>query len=55
MKDAQEPFDADRAAARLIANFLRQLAVGDWSKKELRELADLVESGQRRVRFDPDF
>lgn len=49
------PTEADAATAKLVANFLRQLAGCDWSGAELRELADLVEAGQRRIVFDPDF
>ena len=26
-----------------------------WSKKELSELADAVEAGERKVFFDPDY
>lgn len=46
---------ANDDGAKLIANFLRQIAGSDWSRKELLELARVVASGERRVRFDPDF
>lgn len=49
------PTGADATTAKLVANFLRQLAGCDWRGAELRELADLVESGQRRIVHDPDF
>lgn len=39
------PTEADATTAKLVANFLRQLAGCDWSVAELRELADLVEAG----------
>lgn len=45
----------DQATAGLIANFLRQLSGTDWDGKDLAELASAVESGERKVRFDPDF
>lgn len=47
--------EVDATTAKLVANFLRQLAGCNWSGAELRELADLVEAGQRRIVFDPDF
>lgn len=53
--NGRAPVETDPATVKLVANFLRQLAGSDWSKKEPRELADLVETGQRRVSFDPDF
>lgn len=49
------PVEADTETVKLVANFLRQLAGSDWSKKDLRALADLVEAGQRKVFFDPDY
>ena len=52
---SRAPVEADPATVKLIANFLRQLAGSDWSKGELMELASLVETGQRRIVFDPDF
>lgn len=45
----------DQATAQLIANFLRQIAGADWSKKDLLELANAVETGNRKVIFDPDY
>ena len=45
----------DKSTVQLIANFLRQIAGTDWSKKDLGELADAVENGERTVAFDPDF
>lgn len=45
----------DKATVQLIANFLRQIAGTDWSKKDLKELADAVENGERTVIFDPDY
>lgn len=45
----------DQATVQLIANFLRQIAETDWSKKDLKELADAVETGGRKVAFDPDY
>lgn len=45
----------DQATVQLIANFLRQIAGTDWSKKDLAELADAVETGERKVIFDPNY
>lgn len=44
----------DQDTVQLIANFLRQIAGTDWSKQDLSELADAVESGARKVFFGPD-
>lgn len=54
-KKAKTEVLTDQVTARLVANFLRQIAGCDWSKKELSELADAVEAGERKVFFDPDY
>lgn len=52
---ASQQSSASPDSARLVANFLRQIAGTDWSKNDLAELADAVETGARKVTLDLDY